>query len=119
MASPITQYKPEYCEKAIEVLANGESFAAVCCELKCSRTTLYYWRDQNPEFADALEYGVQLAQRKWESKGEAGINGEIEKFQGAPWMFVMKCRFHKDYVEKREDKDNIANTLIEKLIDKL
>jgi len=120
MARPVSAFKPEYCEIAERVLASGESLAAVCCEIGCGRTTLYDWRDRHPEFAASLEYGVQMSQRVWEEKGRAGIDGETERFAGTPWMFVMKARFHQDYVEKKEDKEtNNTNTLIEKLIDRL
>ena len=47
------KYRPEFCEIAAEVLANGESLAAVCAELEITRTTLYEWRDVHPEFNKA------------------------------------------------------------------
>lgn len=118
MAWQESLYDPKYCETAVEVLSRGKSLAAVCVAIGVCRKTLYNWRDTHPDFADALNFGLQKAQEKWEEIGEKGIEGEIKNFQGSPWMFTMKSRFRADYAEDK-DKDNSANTLIEKLIDKL
>ena len=102
MAAPISSYKPEYNEVAIRVLEGGESLAAVCCELDISRATLYKWRDDHPEFAEALAKGLQKAQRDWERLGKQGIEGDIKNFQGSSWIFTMKNRFRADYAHEAE-----------------
>lgn len=117
MATP-NKYRSEFCAKAEEVLAGGESLAAVCAELGICRTTLYEWRDSHPEFASALSSGLQKAQRVWEQIGRDGIVGNYEKFNGAPWIFTMKNRFRDDYAEDKEQKSS-ADTILEKIIDKL
>lgn len=117
MVGVVSKYKPEYCKIATKVLANGESLAAVCCELDISRPTLYKWRDDNPEFAEALAKGLQKAQRDWERLGKQGIEGEIKNFQGSSWIFTMKNRFRADYAEEKNDDGK--NTIIEKLLEKL
>lgn len=113
-----SDYRPEYCETAANVLANGESLAAVCAELDICRSTLYKWRDQFPDFANALNRGLQKAQRKWESIGMSGVQGDYEKFSASPWIFTMKNRFRDDYKEEKEAK-TVSDTIVEKLIDKL
>lgn len=117
MGTP-NKYKKELCDKAYEVLANGESLASVCAELNITRTTLYEWRDTQPDFKDAIERGLQKAQHVWEKIGEHGIKGHYEKFGGAPWIFVMKNRFRDDYKEDKEPK-TVSETIVEKLIDRL
>lgn len=112
------KYNQEMCTKAIEVLKGGESLAAVCCELGIGRRTLYEWRDKYPEFADALEIGLQYAQRVWEQIGRDGMIGNYEKFNGAPWIFTMKNRFRADYAEEKESKSD-AVSIVEKILDKL
>lgn len=112
------KYHKDMCIKAEEVLAGGESLAAICAELDISRTTLYEWRDTHPEFREAIESGLQKAQRVWEKIGRNGIEGNYEKFNGAPWIFTMKNRFRDDYKEDKEPKSE-STTIIEKLIDKL
>lgn len=115
---PAPAYKPEYCEIATKVLSDGESFAAVCDELDICRKTLYNWRDSHPDFASALNRGLQKAQRDWEKIGRAGICGEIEKFGGSPWIFTMKNRFREDYGVEEKDK-GAAHSLVERIIDRL
>lgn len=112
------KYKPEHCIKAEEVLANGESLAAICAEIDITRTTLYDWRDTYPEFKDAIERGLQKAQRVWEQMGQDGVKGNYEKFGSAPWIFTMKNRFREDYKEDKDVKPDNAS-LVEKLLDRL
>lgn len=119
MVGVASTYKPEYCKVALDVLAGGESLAAVCAEIGISRPTLYTWRDTFPEFAESLSVGLQRAQRDWEALGRQGISGEIEKFSATPWIFTMKNRFREDYAERKDEDHTSSNTLIEKLIDKL
>lgn len=114
----LAKYKPEFCKIAADVLANGESLAAVCAELDISRTTLYFWRDNNPEFKDSIDRGLQRAQRIWEAMGRNGVEGIYEKFGSSAYIFTMKNRFREDYAEEKETK-SVSDTLVEKLIDKL
>jgi len=115
-----SEYKPEYCETAAKVLAGGESYAAVCAELDICRATLYNWRNAHPEFASALNRGLQKAQREWERIGKAGVQGDIDKFSASPWIFTMKNRFRDDYKDRSDEKtsgDSIVERLLDKLID--
>ncbi len=114
-----SEYRPEYCSKAIEVLATGEGYAAVCVEIGCCRATLYNWRDAHPEFAKALNFGLQHSQREFEKIGMAGIKGEYEKFSPSPWIFTMKNRFRDDYQEDKSENKSVSDSIVEKLIDKL
>jgi len=117
MGTP-NKYRPEMCKIATEVLANGESLAAVCAELEVTRSTLYEWRDNHPEFAEALSIGLLKAQRDWEKIGKDGVMGEIEKFGGTAWIFTMKNRFRDDYAEDK-DKNAGAASIVEQIINKL
>lgn len=117
MVMPL-KYHKDMCAIAEQVLANGESLAAICAELEISRTTLYEWRDTYPEFKSAIDRGLQKAQRVWEKIGQDGIKGYYEKFNAAPWIFTMKNRFRADYQEDKEAKPQ-DKSVIEMLIDKL
>ncbi len=116
MAWQMSEYKPEYCDVASKVLAGGESLAAVCAELDICRKTLYNWRDSHPEFASALNVGLQKAQRDWERLGREGIDGTLEKFSASPWIFTMKNRFRDDYAEDKEEKKDDNTSVLEKII---
>jgi len=113
-----SEYKPEYCEIAAKVLAGGESLAAVCAELDICRATLYNWRDAHIEFANALNRGLQKAQRSWEALGRDAIEGNVDRFSAPSWIFTMKNRFREDYKEDRQEKV-VPESLVDKLIDKL
>lgn len=117
MGTP-NKYKPEFCEIAEKVLANGESLAAICAEIRITRSTLYEWRDNHPEFNEAIQIGLQMAQRDWERIGRDGVLGNLEKFAGSPWIFTMKNRFRDDYQEDKQDK-TVSDTIVEKLLDRL
>jgi len=112
------EYKTEYCKIAQDILANGESLAGICGELDISRTTLYNWRDQYPDFKDAIDRGLQKAQREWERVGMDGIKGNYDKFSSSPWIFTMKNRFRDDYKDDKEQKP-VSDTIVDRLIDRL
>ncbi len=112
MARPI-EYRPEFCEIALNVLDGGESLAAVCAELDITKPTLSAWRETYPEFGDAVSLGLMKAQRDWESLGRSGVTGDIDKFGSSAWIFTMKNRFRDDYADdkKQEDKSSAESAL--------
>ena len=113
------KYRPEFCDKAVMILENGKSLAAVCAALDISRTTLYEWRDSNPDFSEAIERGLQKCQAYWEEMGHDGAAGDNENFCATPWIFTMKNRFRDDYAEDKADNKTVSDSIVEKLIDKL
>jgi hypothetical protein len=115
MGTP-NKYKPELCKKAFEVLSNGESLAAVCCELDITRETLRVWRNTHKDLNEAINKGLEHSQRYWENIGKMGIQGAYEKFNAAPWIFTMKNRFREDYKEEKEDKKDDSISVLEKII---
>ncbi len=111
-------YKPEYCKKITEMFEDGSTITQVCArKLKIHRDTYYEWKNAHPEFKKAAEQGEQVSQAYWEDIGKDGIKGDIEKFAGSSWQFVMKNRFRKDYQDQQPL--DTQNTLIEKLLEKL
>lgn len=115
MARP-TDYRPEFCAIAEQVLANGESLAAVCAEIEITRPTLNAWREAHPEFNESVCIGLSKAQRDWERLGRNGIEGNLEKFSGAPWIFTMKNRFRDDYKDDKKEESNDAVSVLEKIM---
>ena|SRR5665213_3136 len=113
-----SKYKPEYCDVAVKVLSEGKSLAAVCVQIGICRPTLYVWKETHPDFANALNFGMQQSQLYWENLGQNGISGDIKGFGSAPWIFTMKSRFRDDYAEEKEHK-SVSDSIVEKLIDKL
>lgn len=115
MGTP-NKYRPEFCDIAAKVLANGESLAAVCAELDISRATFYEWRDNNPDFKDAVDRGLQKAQRVWENIGKDGIIGCYEKFSPSPYIFTMKNRFREDYKEDKQEQKSDDLSVLENIL---
>lgn len=109
-------YKDDYCERAIQILATGESLAAVCDELGICRATLYNWKNDHSEFAKAINYGLQKCQRDWETMGRDGAMGNLDKFSAPSWIFTMKNRFREDYSEEKKDDKSSAESALEQIL---
>ena len=111
-------YTPELCDKIIEMFEDGSSITQVCArKLKVHRDTYYEWKNLHPEFKRAAETGEQVSQAHWEDIGKDGIVGDLEKFAGSSWQFVMKNRFRDSFSDQQPTSVN--DTLIEKLLEKL
>lgn len=65
MARP-REYDPDYCERSEAFLADGFSLEALAGELGVSRSTVYRWVDDYPEFHDAVKVGQAKAVLWWE-----------------------------------------------------
>jgi len=51
------EYRPEFGERIIELMAAGFSKTASAAELGFHRQTLYDWAEKYPEFSDAIKLG--------------------------------------------------------------
>lgn len=60
-------FKPAYCDEAIEFLAQGYSITALAGYLGVCRATIYNWKDEHPEFLDAINKGLAKSVLWWES----------------------------------------------------
>jgi len=98
-----TKYKPEYCEKLIEHMAEGLSFETFAATIGVSRAVLYNWCDAHSEFLDAKNIGKEKSQLMWEHVNIAQATGAI-KGSSANTIFTMKCRFGWKEAES-EEKD--------------
>ena len=93
-------YKPEYCERVIELGKDGASVMEMACELDVVRDTLYEWAKVHPEFSDAFTRARQWSQAWWERTGKSGMMAP--GFNAAVWSRSMAARFPADYTEKRQ-----------------
>ena len=119
MAGAKPKYRPDHCEIAKNILAAGESLAAVCAEIEIARSTLHEWRKTYPEFDEAIEVGLQQCQRVWEKEGREAMFNETKYFSSSPYIFTMKNRFRHDYdFEKQEASpmDELLKQLVEKIV---
>ena len=111
----LEKYEPWMDEKAIELFRDGESVTSVCCDLDISRETYYQWsKDKDHPFYKIAKRGEKLSQQYWERLGRQGVRGDLDKFGGSSWQFVMKNRFRDHYSDQQKQEDN--KTLAELLI---
>jgi len=99
-------YRPEYCEKVIELGRKGCSPAEIASELDVDRVTLLGWADAHEEFSTALTRAKIHEQAWWEKAGKAGM--VADKFNAAVWTKSVTARFKNDYSEKRDDAPQIT-----------
>lgn len=109
MARP-TDYRKEYCEKVLALMAEGASKAEVSAELGCSFQTFLNWQQAHPEFLDAVKQGEKLSQAWWEKLGRQGASGAVPV---NPTMFIfnMKNRFRDEWSDttKQEVKATLTH----------
>ena len=99
-------YRPEYCEKVIELGKEGCSPAEIASHFDVDRVTLRNWADDNPEFFTALTRAKIHEQAWWERAGKAGMIAD--KFNAAVWTKSVSARFREDYTEKRDEAPQIT-----------
>lgn len=120
MANPnwTDKYEPWMNDVALAKFAEGKSITGVCNALGIVRDTYYRWRDNKDHpFYSVAKRGEQISQERWEEIGMDGVVGNLEKFGGSSWQFVMKNRFRDSYSDQAP-KD-MKDTLIEKLLEKV
>lgn len=120
-----TDYKPEYCEKLIEHMAEGLSFEAFAGAVNASKQTIYDWVDKHPEFLDAKRHGTAKCRIWWEKAGLEGLwnstetetEGKVRRtitksFNSSNFIFQMKNRFK--WSDRQEIKNKVEITDPEK-----
>jgi Helix-turn-helix domain of resolvase len=100
-----TLYRPEYCERVIEMGEQGYSVVEMAAELNVVRATLEgEWLAVHPEFLAAFTQARQKSQAWWERQGRENVVMGQGKgtFNASMWSRSMAARFPKDW---RESKD--------------
>jgi transposase len=92
-----TKYDPAMCEIVIQCGAEGKTLVGMADALNIHRDTLHEWRKSNPEFSDAIRFGLMKSQAWWEEKGRIATFGEVQGFSATAYIFQMKNRFAEDW----------------------
>lgn len=85
-----TDFDPKYCDMLIEHCKKGLSFEAFAGLIGISRSTLYKWVDDIPEFSDTKQRADAAVLYAMENLGMAGTAGKVKNFNVAGWIFQMK-----------------------------
>ena len=93
-------YKPEYCERVVELGKLGYSPMQIAAYLDIDRSTLYDWSDKYPEFSTSLKRAKVYEQAWWEQMGMQGLVSG--KFNAMVWSKSVAARFREDYTERKE-----------------
>lgn len=94
-------YDPAYCEQAIELGKIGKSTEAIGAMLGVGTATLYRWREEHPEFREALEIAKDMELYWWEDQAMSYMveNKESDRLNASIWSRSMAARFPKKYRE--------------------
>lgn len=96
-------YKPEYCERLVTWMSEGNPFETFGTEIGVCRDTLYEWATKHPEFSYAKKRAHDAALKWWMTLGKGLATNKI-KGNSAVWIFTMKNMFHwKDSVEMTQN----------------
>lgn len=106
------KYQKKYCDMLVKHMASGLSYETFAAVIDVDRSTLYAWEKNNkkyPGFSDAKRKGFEQCQLFWEKLGVGGTAGKVKNFSSGTWVYNMKCRFRKDWMEptmakKEEDR---------------
>jgi len=96
------KFEPRFCQMLIDHMSQGLSYESFSAVVGTSRSTLYNWEKDFPEFLDAKKIGVECSQLFWEKIGLAQAVGDKDYGKGncASWIFNMKNRFN--WTDKQE-----------------
>jgi hypothetical protein len=95
-----TKYHPMYCEAIIDFMAEGYSATAFAGSILVSRSTVYKWADEHPEFSDALKVGQARSAVWWEDC--LRDNAMTGQGNATSAIFGLKNRVAHDWRDKRD-----------------
>jgi len=96
-----SDYKPEYCQKVLDLGAEGYSVVEMAAHIGVARATLETnWPAANPEFLEAFARARELSQAWWEGKGRTNLMAD--RFQAQLYSRSMAARFPNDWRESKQ-----------------
>jgi hypothetical protein len=117
-------FKPEMCDKLIEMGKTGASQKMMFSEIGVPKGVAEEWKKKYPEFADALDLAIVHSQAHWERELLANVGNKAYNSRLAE--IALRGQFQQDYRETREQKidvkadvvvdfSSVVNDLISKL----
>jgi hypothetical protein len=86
-----TDYKPEYCEMAREMLKQGYSKVEIAAAFDANRKTLDRWAAEYPEFSRTINEDLDFSEAWWTSEGRTNLKSK--DFNSRLWEINMMNRF--------------------------
>lgn len=100
-------YDPTYCERVIELGADGLSITGMAAEIGVDKATIMEWAKVHPEFSSALSRARAISQAWWERKGKESLVLPREvNFAQAVWTRSLACMFPDDWKESTKVEMN-------------
>lgn len=81
-----TDYKPEYCDRVVELGKQGKVLPQIACALGVTKSTIYLWAQTHSEFSEAMEKSRLEAESIFIEKGWNGI--DADKFNTGPYSLL-------------------------------
>ena len=88
---PETEFKPEYVEQILTLMAKGMGIESVCMYLGIPYIVMRNWRKNNKNIDLLIKYGTQLEKQWWIEQGRRNIYNK--DFNHVLWMMNMSNRF--------------------------
>jgi hypothetical protein len=102
---PVSKFKPEMCDRMIEMGKQGASQKMIWSELGISKNNAESLKKSNPEFAEALDMALVHAQAFWERELLANI--ENKGYNSRLAEIALRGQFQSDYRETRDTKVDV------------
>lgn len=95
-----SKYRPEFCERVIEMGRQCFTPEQMAAELGVSRSTLISWKHTKPAFKAAMQLASTYSQAAMEKIGFEGLHDK--SFNGQLWLKMMQARHRETYTERAE-----------------
>jgi transposase-like protein len=93
-------------DRVIELGKIGKSTESIGATLGVGTATLYRWREEFPEFREALELAKEFELQWWEDIAQTHMveNKESDRLNASIWSRSMAARFPKKYRESTKQE---------------
>ncbi len=91
-------YDRVYCERVLELAAEGCGKTEIAAALSVSRKTLSAWGNAHPEFREAISRAKDLEYAWWLAAGRKGQF--IKTWNAASWALQMRNRFGERFHDR-------------------
>jgi hypothetical protein len=97
-----TSYRPEFCARVVELMAEGRSLDGCAHLLGVHPDSLYEWQKRHPEFSEAVRAGRAAATTFWESRLIDVANGAPGNAQAIQWALRNRSRSESGWDNDRQ-----------------